>query len=109
MLAAIEICLAAIAVALAYIAPNLGARWFERVQYLSLQLAAHRNLAVVTVGLAALAARLAVLPILPIPQPAAHDEFSHLLIADTFPHRRRPNPTQPMCVHFAPSHVNQHP
>ncbi len=56
MLAAIEICLAAIAVALAYVAPNVGAHWFEKVQRHFQELARHRNLAVVTVGLAALAA-----------------------------------------------------
>jgi hypothetical protein len=112
----IEAGLVVISIILALLCPNFSNRRFTKLEGVLARFAKRRCVAVLFVGLAAIVARISVLPVLPIAYPGIPDEFGHLLAADTFAHSRLTNPTHPMWVHFEnlstiqrPSYASKYP
>ncbi len=83
-----------------FLRPSLSRpRWLEPILHSELR-------PVLFVIAAALVGRALLLPWVGVPQPHINDEFSYLLMGDTFSHFRLANPTPAAWQHFETFHVN---
>src|SRR4029077_294304 len=88
---------------------NNGNTFFHRIEQSLSRFAERKTLAIIVLFFSVIILRLVALPLLPIPVPGIHDEFSYLLMADTFAHGRFASPPHPMWVSFETFHVNWFP
>jgi hypothetical protein len=98
--------LALVFVLAALLAPPRWQKSFDRTESFLSHFAARRTPVLLILFFSVVAFRLALLPLLHVPVPGIHDEFSYLLLGDTLAHGRLANPTPPMWPSFDTFHVN---
>ena len=104
-----EVALAGLLILLAFTAPRLGSRAFERIERSFAGLANQPGRQILAVGLLALVLRALMLPWLGAPSASVFDETSILLQGQTLALGRLANPTHLFWPHFETFYVNQLP
>ena len=108
-LVALELLLVVMAVGGALWNPQFGRSRLRAWEKAFATFAHRRGLAIVVSALLPVILRIALLPVLPVPEPAIQEETSYLLAGDTFARGLLANPPHPMAVHLETFQVLQHP